>query len=124
MTELRPKYLDLRRIRLPLPALVSILHRVSGASLFLFLPFLLYLLHASLASPESYVRYRTAFHSPLVKLVLTGLLWAYLHHLLAGLRFLALDVHWGVDLGAARNASKAVLGLSLILTLALGVWLW
>ena len=123
-TNPRPKHLDLTRIRLPLPALVSILHRVSGASLFLFLPFLLYLLHASLDSPESYVRYRAAFQNPLVKLVLTGLLWAYLHHFLAGVRFLTLDVHWGVDLRSARGTSWAVLIASLALTLILGVWIW
>ena len=120
----RPKYLDLTRIRLPLPALVSILHRVSGASLFLFLPFLLYLLHSSLASPERYVHYRAALQHPLVKLLLIGLLWAFMHHLLAGLRFLALDLHWGIDLRSARATSWAVLAASLVLTLILGVWLW
>jgi len=120
----RPKYLDLTRIRLPVPALVSILHRVSGAALFLCLPFLLYLLHSSLASPDSYVHYRAAIQQPLVKLILIGLLWAYLHHFFAGLRFLALDVHWGIELKAARNTSRAVLATSLVLTAVLGVWLW
>jgi succinate dehydrogenase / fumarate reductase cytochrome b subunit len=120
----KPKHLDLTRIRLPLPALVSILHRASGAALFLSLPFLLYLLHASLDSPDSYVRYRALFQHPLVKLLLTGLLWAYLHHFLAGLRFLALDVHLGVDLPDARATSWAVLVASLALTLILGVWIW
>ena len=56
MKNARPKYLDLSQIRLPIPALVSILHRMSGAGLFLLLPFLLYLLQASLPSPDSYVR--------------------------------------------------------------------
>jgi succinate dehydrogenase / fumarate reductase cytochrome b subunit len=120
----RPKHLDLTRIRLPLPALVSILHRASGAALFLCLPLLLYLLHSSLDSPDSYVRYRALFQHPLVKLLLAGLLWAYLHHFLAGLRFLALDAHWGVDLPDARATSWAVLVASLALTLILGVWIW
>ena len=124
MKDPRPKYLDLTRIRLPLPALVSILHRVSGAGLFLFLPFLLYLLHSSLASPDSYVHYRAAVQHPLVKLLLIGLLWAFLHHFLAGLRHLALDMHWGVELQFARNTSRAVLAASLVLTAILGVWLW
>lgn len=124
MRTTRPKYLDLTRIRLPVPALVSILHRISGAALFLFLPFLLYLLHASLASPDSYVRYRAAIAQPLVKLILIGLLWAYLHHFLAGLRFLALDLHWGIELQPARTTSRAVLAMSLLLTAILGVWLW
>jgi succinate dehydrogenase / fumarate reductase, cytochrome b subunit len=120
----RPKYLDLFRIRLPLPGIVSFLHRISGFGLFLFLPFLLWLFQSSLASPDSYVRYRAAFANPLVKLVLIGLLWAFLHHLFAGLRFLALDVHIGTDLGSARKTSWAVLVASIVLTVILGVWLW
>jgi succinate dehydrogenase / fumarate reductase cytochrome b subunit len=120
----RPKHLDLTKIRLPLPALVSILHRISGFGLFLFLPFLLYLLHASLASPESYVRYRATIDHWFVKLVLIGLLWAFLHHLFAGIRFLALDVHLGVELRPARSTSWAVLAVSLLLTVVLGVMVW
>jgi succinate dehydrogenase / fumarate reductase cytochrome b subunit len=120
----RPKHLDLTKIRLPLPALVSILHRISGFGLFLFLPFLLYLLHASLASPESYVRYRATIDNWFVKLVLIGLLWAFLHHLFAGIRFLALDVHLGVELRPARSTSWAVLAVSLLLTVVLGVLVW
>lgn len=124
MTKTRPKHLDLAKIRLPLPGIVSILHRISGFGLFLFLPFLLYLLHSSLASPDSYVRYRGLIDNPLIKIVLIGLVWAYLHHFCAGLRFLALDVHWGIELPQARNTSRIVLAVSLVLTLILGVFLW
>ena len=120
----RPKYLDLTRIKLPVPGLVSILHRVSGFGLFLLLPLLLWLLQSSLASPESYARYRAAIDHPLLKLVLVGLIWAFLHHLLAGLRFLLLDVHVGTELATARNSSRAVLAVSIPLTLVLGVLLW
>ena len=120
----RPKYLDLMKIRLPVPGLVSILHRVSGAGLFLLLPLLLWLFQSSLASPESYALYAAAFANPLVKLLLIGLLWAFLHHLLAGLRFLALDVHIGTALTKARASSWAVLVVAIVLTLVLGVWLW
>jgi succinate dehydrogenase / fumarate reductase cytochrome b subunit len=120
----RPKYLELTRIRLPLPGIVSILHRISGAGLFLFLPFLLWLLQSSLTAPESYERYRAAIAHPLIKLLLIGLLWAFLHHLFAGIRFLLLDVHVGTDLAAARGSSRAVLAAGALLTAALGVWLW
>jgi succinate dehydrogenase / fumarate reductase cytochrome b subunit len=120
----RPKYLDLFRIRLPLPGIVSFLHRISGFGLFLFLPFLLWLFQSSLAAPDTYVRYRAAFANPLVKLILIGLLWAFLHHLFAGLRFLALDVHIGTDLAPTRKTSWAVLVVSIALTVILGVWLW
>ena len=124
MSKGRPKYLDLFKIRLPVPGLVSILHRISGFALFLFLPFLLWLFQSSLSSSESYVRYRAAFASPLVKLILIGLLWAFLHHLLAGLRFLALDLHYGTDLPTARATSWVVLVTAIVVSVIVGVWLW
>jgi len=124
MTKSRPTYLDPLRIRLPIPGLISILHRISGLGLFLFLPLLLWLFQSSLTSPDSYVRYRAAFANPLVKLILIGLLWAFVHHLLAGLRFLALDLHSGTDLPTARATSWVVLVTAIILTAVLGVWLW
>ena len=124
MNRTRPKYLDLTRIKLPVPGVVSILHRISGFGLFLFLPLLLWLLQSSLASPDSYVRYRAAIGHPLMKLVLIGLLWAFLHHLCAGVRFLMLDIHYGTELAVARNTSRAVLAVSILLTVILGAWLW
>ena len=120
----RPKYLDLFRIRLPLPALVSILHRISGTALFLFASALLYLLQESLHSPESYAHFTTLTGHWLVKLFLIGMLWSFLHHFFAGLRFLLLDVHVAGDLGPARATSLAVLAISLALTAILGVMLW
>ena len=123
-TKKRPKHLDLPKIRLPLPGFVSILHRVSGAALFLSTPFLLYLLQLSLDSPQSFESFKAAVAHPLVKLVLLGLLWALLHHLCAGIRFLALDLHMGVALRPARSSAVAVLAVSLILTLFLGIRLW
>jgi len=121
----RPKHLDLTKIKLPLPALVSILHRISGALLFLIaIPLLLAALHDSLASQEGYHWWRDYLAHPLMKLILIGLLWAYVHHFFAGLRFLALDLHWGIALHHARATSKAVLIVSIALTLILGTWLW
>lgn len=120
----RPKHLALHEIRLPLPGIVSILHRVSGAGLFLMLPFLLYLLDRSLGSPESFETYKSVVGNPLAKLLLLGLLWAYLHHFCAGIRFLLLDVHKGVDLKSARNSSRIVLIVSIVLTVLVGVKLW
>ncbi len=124
MSTIRPKYLDLFKIRLPVPGLVSILHRISGLGLFLFLPLLLWLLQSSLAAPDSYVRYRDAITNPVLKLILIGLLWAFLHHLFAGLRFLLLDLHYGTSLAAARNTSRAVLSVSIVLTIILGWLVW
>ena len=120
----RPKFLAVHEIRLPLPGFVSILHRISGAGLFLMLPFLLYLLDRSLGSPESFETYKSVVGNPLAKLLLLGLLWAYLHHFCAGIRFLLLDMHKGVDLKSARNSSRIVLVVSIVLTVIIGVKLW
>jgi succinate dehydrogenase / fumarate reductase cytochrome b subunit len=120
----RPKHLNLFQIRLPIPGIVSILHRVSGAGLFLLLPFLLYLFQQSVQSPESHADFLGLVSHPLARLILLGLLWAFLHHFCAGLRYLALDLHVGTDLTPARGSSYAVFGVSLVLTLVLGVWLW
>jgi succinate dehydrogenase / fumarate reductase cytochrome b subunit len=121
----RPVYLDLLRIRLPVPGLVSFLHRISGALLFLVgIPLLLAGVGMSLASPESFAHLRNAVANPVAKLVLLGLAWAYIHHFCAGIRFLLLDVLKGIDLPAARRSSVIVLVVSVALTVAVGARLW
>lgn len=121
----RPKFLALNEIRLPLPGIVSILHRVSGVGLFLMLPFLLYLFDRSLGSPESFATYKSVVGNPLVKLLLLGLLWAYMHHFCAGIRFLLLDLHVGIDLESARFSSKVVLAVSIPAALLIwGSFVW
>jgi succinate dehydrogenase / fumarate reductase, cytochrome b subunit len=117
----RPKNLDLKTIRLPLPGWVSIFHRVSGAGLFLMLPVLLWLFQSSLSSAESFETFKAFVAHPIAKLLLLGLIWAYMHHFCAGLRFLALDFHMGLDLESARLTSKIVFGASLIATAIIGV---
>ena len=125
MAKSRPVYLDLPRIRLPLPGIVSILHRVSGAALFVVgIPLLLCVVGGSLASAESFAAVRATFANPLAKLVLLGLAWAYLHHFCAGIRYLLLDLHKGIELPAARQSSVIVLVVSIALTLIVGVRLW
>jgi len=124
MEKTRPKHLDLFTIRLPLPGWVSILHRVSGFGLFICLPFLLWLLDNSLHSRSSFEYFKSVITQPLVKLLLLGLIWAFFHHLCAGLRYLALDFHWGTELAAARMSSRIVLAVSLTLTAIAGALLW
>jgi len=124
MAKPRPKYLNLIQIRLPLPALVSILHRVSGAALFVLLPLLLVLFEMSLESPQTFARFKVVFAHWTIKLVLTGLAWAYLHHLCAGIRHLALDLDYGTELAAARASSWAVLAVSVVLTAAVATVIW
>ena len=89
-----------------------------------FLPLLIYLLHGSLSSAESFETYRAVVGHPLMKLVLLGLLWAYMHHFCAGIRFLFLDIHKGLELQTARATAKTVVAVSLALTVVLGVALW
>ncbi|MFN7086567.1 MAG: succinate dehydrogenase, cytochrome b556 subunit [Burkholderiales bacterium] len=124
MSKTRPKHLDLTKIRFPVMAIVSGMHRISGAVLFLFIPLLLWLFQQSLATPEVFAAFKAAVSTPLLKLVLLGLSWAYLHHLCAGIRHLALDLDRGTELGAARASSMAVLIVSIGLTLIVGVMLW
>jgi succinate dehydrogenase / fumarate reductase cytochrome b subunit len=124
MSRLRPKYLNLVQIRLPLPGVVSILHRVSGAALFLLLPFLLALFELSLESPRTFGFFKSLASHWSVKLILTGVVWAYLHHLCAGIRHLALDLDYGSELAMARASSWAVLAVSVALTLAVGALIW
>jgi len=127
--KVRPKYLNVIQIRLPLPGIVSILHRISGVGLFLALGGLIWLLGASLGSAEQLDELRSvlAFSLlglPVLKLVLLGLVWAFLHHFCAGIRFLLLDMHQGIELETARKTAVAVLAVSLILTAVLGVLTW
>ena len=124
----RPKYLSLPailfEIRLPLPAWVSILHRVSGALLvFPFVAWLLYLLDVSLSSAAGFATVQGYLQLPLVKLGLLLLLWAYCHHFCAGIRFLLLDLNKGIELRPARASSAAVLAASLALTALFGALL-
>ena len=123
-SELRPVYLNLFKIHLPLPGWVSILQRISGALLFLVTPLLLYLLQISFDA-DGYIRLAAGVQMPLIKFLLTLLLWGYLQHQLGGLRFLLLDIHVGTGLVAARKLSAATLLASALLTLVIaGIGLW
>ena len=120
----RPKNLNLFTIRLPINALVSILHRATGCALFLILPVILLLLQFSLSSAQHYETVIAILHSPLIKLMLLGLAWAFFHHFFAGIRHLAMDVHWMTTLMKARYTSKVVLVLGVLATLVLAVKIW
>ncbi|MEQ1768188.1 MAG: succinate dehydrogenase, cytochrome b556 subunit [Methylotenera sp.] len=120
----RPKNLNLFTIRLPINALVSILHRATGCLLFLILPLILLLVQLSLSSAEQYQMVVNILHSPLVKLILLGVAWAFFHHFFAGIRHLAMDIHWMTSLMKARYTSKLVLVFGAIATIALAIQLW
>lgn len=140
MTELTHKRREFRNInvfadlpgyRLPPAGWVSILHRVSGALLFALLPFIIWMFDTSVSSEISFLRFTSAFHQGLlgvpgfvVKLVALALIWAYLHHLIAGLRHVYMDVNHAVGKAFGRASALATLVLSLILTLGLGLKLF
>lgn len=114
----RPVYLNLLRIHLPLTGWVSILHRVSGVLLFVALPLGVWALSVSLSDEAGFRRMADMAAHPLARLILLGLVWALAHHAFAGLRHLALDVHWGVDIRTARLSSLMVILAAGLVTLA------
>jgi succinate dehydrogenase / fumarate reductase cytochrome b subunit len=107
--------------RLPAAGIMSILHRVSGAGMFLLLPVLVWLFGLSLTSELSYAQLMEVVASPIVKIILCGLSWAFLHHLLAGIRHLATDMHLGLTKEQGAVWGKAVMFGALALSVL--VWL-
>jgi len=115
---------DLMNYRLPMAGKVSILHRVSGALLFLCLPLLIALFAMSFVSEAGFNAMSTVVGNPIVKLILLVLIWGYLHHFCAGIRYLVLDLHIGMDKESAAKSASMVLGVSLALTLVFGLKLF
>jgi len=121
----RPKNLDLTSIKMPMPAIVSILHRITGAGMFLvLLPFALCALQGTLRSEESFKYWTDVLSSVPAKLLVVALVWAYVHHTLAGLRFLTLDLHVGIDKESAKRTSVIVLVGAILITLVIGALIW
>ena len=115
---------QLIKYQLPWPGKISILHRVSGAILFLMLPFILYLFDQSLTSELSYRKFQALTDSFFVKLICLGLIWGFLHHFCAGIRYLLLDLEIGVEKADAYRSAMIVLMVSLALTAILGAKLF
>ncbi len=120
-------FTDLTTYRLPPAGWVSILHRVSGALMFFLMPFIIWMFDTSVSSEFSYARFTSVFNAGvglapgwLFKLVALALIWAFLHHFIAGLRHLWMDVNHSVSREFGRNSALVTLGLSAVLTLALG----
>jgi len=118
----RPYFLDLVAIRLPIGGMVSILHRASGAVLSLAIPCLLYLWMLSLRSPQDFQRLADWFGGVFGWLLFLGLIWALLHHFLAGLRHLGFDLGWGEAKEVARKTAWVVLFAAAGLTALIVLW--
>lgn len=134
MTRPRPgtmRLIDAVKYRLPAAGWVSILHRASGALMFVLLPFVIWLFDVSLTSEISYESFTSAFvvgigfvPAWLVKLVVLALIWSYLHHLIAGIRHLWMDATHSVSLKQGSSSAMLTLVSSLLLTVLLGARLF
>ena len=125
-------FTDLPSYRLPAAGIVSILHRVSGALMFLLLPFIVWMFDKSVSSEISFAKFKGAFNVGMLglpgfmwKLVALALIWAYLHHSIAGLRHLWSDTHHSaVTKEFGKTSAVATLAISVGLTLVLGAKLF
>lgn len=124
MNHKRPVNLDLGSLKFPPMAIASILHRVSGIVLFLLLPLMIYFLSASLNSLASFDHLQVLLSRPYNKLLLWAFSTALIYHLLAGFRHMYMDMGFGEELAVARISAIAVITLSIILTIFLGIWIW
>jgi succinate dehydrogenase / fumarate reductase cytochrome b subunit len=134
MNRARPgtmRLVDALQYRLPLAGVVSILHRASGALMFVLLPFVVWLFDVSLSSEVSYERFSSAFAAGIgfvpawgIKIVVLALIWAYLHHAIAGVRHLWMDATHSVSKEQGRSTAIATLAISLVLTAGLGAKLF
>lgn len=113
----RPVFLNLVQIRLPIAGFMSILHRLSGVLLFVFIPFVLYLLQLVLSGEAGYQQAAELLSNPLVMLGCFGLFWGLSHHLLAGIRYLLMDIHVGVDAPVYRYTAWLVTLLAPVMAL-------
>jgi succinate dehydrogenase / fumarate reductase cytochrome b subunit len=125
------RLVDAMQYRLPLAGVVSILHRVSGLLMFMLLPFIVWLFDVSLTSEISYERFTSAFVAGIgflpgwfIKLVALALIWSYLHHFIAGVRHLWMDMTHSVTKEQGRSSAVVTLAASVVLTVALGAKLF
>lgn len=140
MTELAKKRPEFRNInalkdlpgyRWPLASLVSGMHRISGAIMFLLMPFIIWMFDTSISSEISFAKFKFAFNVAMLglpgflwKLLALALIWAYLQHFIAGIRHLYMDVNHAVSKEFGRSSALATLVLSLGLTVVLGAKLF
>lgn len=120
----RPVNLDFKTLRLPLPAITSILHRISGVIVFGGVFVLLWLLSSSLESESGFADVQNWLAAPLVKVVVWGILAGLLYHLIAGVKHLVMDMGIGETLEGAKTGAKLVVVISVIAIVLAGVWLW
>lgn len=124
MNKKRPVNLDLTSLKFPPMAIASILHRISGVVLFLFLPILLYIFDRSLRSELSFFKLKIDLHHWGYKSLLWGFSVSLIYHVLAGIRHLLMDMGFGEELKIAKVSAYTVIFITMLLSLFLGYWIW
>lgn len=120
----RPRNIDFTTLKLPLPAITSITHRISGAALFFGVAVLLFLLDRSLASEAGFQQVAEWFDLFVVKLVVWAILAGLLYHLVAGVKHLLMDLGIGETVAGGLLGARLVIAVSVVLIAAAGVWIW
>ena len=124
MNNQRPINLNLFTIRQPLPAIVSLLHRISGLILFLLIPFLLWGFYLSVSSQQNFDDLQQVFTIPWIKFIIWCCLSAFIYHLMAGIRHLLMDIGIGEELKSGRLSAILTIVITLLLIILTGIWLW
>lgn len=124
MSDHRPVFLDIPKMRFPVTALVSIGHRISGFVLFLFIPLLIFMLHKSLVTVPSFYQLKAWIHQPHMLVMLWVLLAAVTYHFFAGMRHILMDFGVGESMCQATFTAYLVFALTVIGIILEGVWLW
>jgi succinate dehydrogenase / fumarate reductase cytochrome b subunit len=120
----RPVNLDIGTMRLPITAWASISHRATGVVLFIASALLLWALDTSLSGPEGFAKVQDCLSSPLAKLVLWGVVSAGIYHSLAGIKHLVMDLGYGETMEGGILGVRIVVGLSAVLSVMAGIWIW
>ena len=124
MNNKRPVNLDLGKFHFPLPAITSILHRITGVLIFIGLAFLLYGLDLSLSGEEGFAAVQSIMDGFFAKLIVWGILSALAYHLVTGIRHMVMEAGIGETLEGGVLGAKLVIAVSVILIVLLGVWVW
>ena len=124
MINQRPKNLNLFTIHFPIPAIVSILHRISGFALFILIPIVIWIWGLSVSSPDTFSTVQQWLSSPLLKFLLWLFLVPFCYHLVAGIRHLLMDINIGDELKSGRLAAWITMVVAAVLVILVGVWLW
>jgi succinate dehydrogenase / fumarate reductase cytochrome b subunit len=119
ITKQRPKFLNLLQIRLPITAVASILHRITGVILLLVLPVVIYGLGLSLQDEKGFQEVMMAIKSPAFQFLLVLIATSVFYHFLAGIRFLLLDMDIGHEIVVARWSARIVIIVSTIILILL-----